>query len=202
MENPFKKIPLDNKTIGLLILVAIIVVYVDWSFILQTQFRETGGLNTKIKSKKTDLERLRKDLADMDDLKRKAESASAGSSFKAKEIVSAQDLPLLLKEIADLANKNQVKLMQIKPAWEFKDTKPANTSKDAKSSNNLSKDHGLIMGLISLDIFCDYHHLGGFINDLENYRTFLAVEEIKITSSANNFLKQDVKLILKTNVKK
>ncbi|MFH0791059.1 MAG: hypothetical protein V2A64_05445 [Candidatus Omnitrophota bacterium] len=202
MENPLKKIPLDNKTIGLLILVVIIVVYVDWSFVLQPQFQKTGALNVKIKNMRTNLERLRKDLADMDDLKRKAVSVSGGSSFKAKELISAQNLPLLFKEIADIANKNQVKLMQIKPAWESKDTKPANTSKDAKSSNNLSKDQGLIMGLISLDMSCDYHHLGGFINDLENYKTFLAVEEIKITAIANNFLKQDVKLILKTNVKK
>lgn len=191
MENPFKKIPLDNKTLLLIGVAITIIIYVDWTFILRPQIQKTSKLTIKIKAIKTDLARLRRDLSDMDSLKSKT---GYGTSFKAKELVAAGNLPLLLKEISDLAKKNQVKIMQIKPTWETKDIK--------SSPANPSKNQSLNVGLIALDISSDYHHIGGFINDLENYKTFLVVDELKIAANANNFLKQDVKLVLKTNVKK
>lgn len=195
MENPFKKIPLDSKTMVLMGLVIVIITYVDWTFILHPQLQKTAKLNAKIKNIRTDLDRLRKDLSELDSLTAKAKTTSTGSSFKTKELISSGNLPLLLKEIADLAKKNEVKIMQIKPTWETKDTKsPASTTPP--------KNQALTASLISLEISSDYHHLGGFINDLENHKIFLVVEELKIAANANNFLKQDVKLVLKTNVKK
>jgi hypothetical protein len=61
---------------------------------------------------------------------------------------------------------------------------------------------GFIPLAINLDLLCDYHHLGKFINDLENAEILFGVEGIRITSQEGNYFQQKVNLILKTYVKK
>lgn len=89
-----------------------------------------------------------------------------------------------------MANKNNVKILQLNPAREAPKTKKGAAATD------------LSPNLIALDLICDYHSLGVFINELENAPKFMVVEELKISPYSESIFQQSVSLVIKTYVKK
>ena len=177
----------DNKKLALVVLFTFVLVYVDYSLFLRAQIQKLNMLNSKISSTKKDINKLQQDMSSMKDIKQGQEIRGAQSA-KAIRIISVNEIPELLKEISDMANKNQVRINQIRPSREAKDTK-----------NALAQKFDSV--IIALDLSGEYHKVGVFINDLENADVFLSVEEIRVVSNAKDFFHQDVKLTLKTYVK-
>ena len=56
--------------------------------------------------------------------------------------------------------------------------------------------------LINLDLICDYHNLGKFINALENSKVFMEVQELKISTKLQDYIKQKINLAIRTYVAK
>ena len=184
-----KKIDLKNKKILMLIVLAsVVILYLDYSFVLRLQLQGLKKINLSIRNKNKDIGIFRKELAEVGNLK--ARRLSQGKEpVRIKEFITEERIPFLLKEISDIANKNQVRINQIKP------------SKGAPQDAKQAKKEKFFMLLIALDLTADYHELGRFLNDLEENATYFSVEEIKITPNANDLFHQGVKLVLKTNVK-
>lgn len=178
---------LDNKKIALIILVAIIVFYVDYSFIIVPQLKGSKGLGLKIKKIKVDLDNFSRESARLQQEKTKKDAG-----LKGKKIMTEEQISVFLDNISSIANKNSVRIMQIIPSKELK-------AKDEKTSLDIKK---LSPYLIKMDLSCDYHHLGAFLNNLENAEEFIAVEEIKIVPDPGNYLLEKINLVLKTYVKK
>lgn len=184
-----KKITIeDKKVLMLIVLVSLVIFYLDYSFVLRPQLQSIKKISSNIVNKKKDIGTLRKELAELANLKAKRLSQGKEPA-KIKEFITEEQVPLLLKEISDIANKNQVRINQIKPS--------KGATQDAKQLK-LEKSFTV---LIALDLTADYHKLGSFLNDLEENKTYFSVEEIKITPNANDLFHQGVKLVLKTNVK-
>lgn len=182
--NKLESIDLDKKKIILVGVIFLLVIYIDFTYLLKLQLKGIKTLNPKIIKLKKDINNLTKDSAIIQDLKGKSlKGTTGGGTLKVKKIISPDQLPQLLQDISDVANANQVKLINL--------TK-ISPSKDAKSDEER----------ISLDLTCDYHHFGAFINALENAGKFMSMEEIKITSDPANYFQQNVKLVLKIYVKK
>lgn len=181
------KLTLDNKKIFIIILIFLVIIYLDFTVLLKKQFESLKAQGPKITKLKKDLDSLDKDLAKMRDLKNKQQQTGQKPLSKAKKIISEQEVPDVLQDISTSANKNNVNIMQIKPAKEAK--------AKAKATGKFS------VLLITLDLFCDYHSLGKFINDLDNAPIFMAVEDMKISAQTTNYLKQKVNLVLRTYVK-
>jgi len=80
-----------------------------------------------------------------------------------------------------------------------KELKPS----DAKPSKNEKEPQApaFIPVKITLDLTCTYHRLGAFINELENSKDFIAVEEVRIISDPANNYQEKVNLVLKTYAK-
>ena len=177
---------LDNKTILLIILVWLIIICITFSFLIKLQLATIRAVTGKIIRLEKDTDALTKNLALMQQEKIKQKTVS-----KAKKIIPEEEVSLLLQDISNIANKHNVKIMELKPSKESK-------AKETKATPTAE----LTPILITLDLFCSYHNLGSFINDLENAEVFMAVEELKITPQQADYFKQRVSLVLKTYVKK
>ena len=181
MINLLGKLELDKKKVGLIILICVIIIYVDFAFLIKLQLRNTTAVGAKIIKLKNDIEVLNKDLVTMQQSSKKQEVA-----IKLKKIISEEQIPSLFQSISNIANRNNVKIMEIKP------------SKGAKSSVS----GGFTPMLVTLDLSCGYHGLGKFINDLENAEVFIEVENLKILPQSQDYFKHGVNLVLKTYVGK
>lgn len=184
-----KKIPIkNNKVLILFVLVSVVIFYLDYSFVLRLQLQSVNKINSNIVNKKKNVGTLHKELAEVQDLK--AKQLSQGKEpVRIKKFISEERMPFLLKEISDIANKNRVRINQIK------------LSKGLAQDSKQLKLEKFFCVLIALDLTAEYHKAGSFLNDLEENETYFSVEEIKITPNANDLFHQGVKLVLKTNVK-
>ncbi len=182
---------LDNKKIFLIVLICSVIVYIDFTFVIKLQLRGMRNLTPKIVTLRKDIDKLAKDLATLQDLKnRQAETKQKIGATKLKEIISDDEIPLLLQVISDVAHKNKVKIMQI------------NTARDAKAQEETIAGEKLVPITIKLDLSCTYHSLGSFINALENARQFIELQEMKIMRNPGDYFLENVTLVLKTYVKK
>jgi Tfp pilus assembly protein PilO len=165
--------------------------YIDYAIVLKAQLNTLQQINTAILNNKKNIEKLQKDLNNLAETQRKERQMGKTGLVKIKKLITNEQIPLLLKEISDLANQHQVRIMQLRPEKGEKDTKSA---KIAKAQN-------LIGEKINLDLSCDYHRLGQFLNAIENSEVYLELEDMKISSVANDYFRQNVRLVLKTYVK-
>lgn len=197
MLDVLKKIKLDKKKILLIIAASLVVVYLDFAFLVKSQFRSLRGIRSKITKLKKELGNLNKDLDIMRDLEQKQTDIKQETISKVKQIITEEQLPLLIQDISRIANEHSVKIMQIKPVKDLK-------APGGKASNIIKPDIGKLTSiLITLDLTCGYHNLGSFINDLDNSEQFIAmIEELKIISDPADYLQQRVNLTLKVYVKK
>ena len=178
---------LDNKKILLIALFGLVIVYLDCAFVVKAQLGNLQALTPKVAKLKKEIAAFNSDFTVINSLK--AKPGQAGVSEK--QVILEKELPDLLEYISEAGNKNNVSIMQIKPARETK-----------------SKEEKLFAGVkfspvyISLNVFSNYHNLGAFVNALENADKFIAVQDLKITPDKKDYMRQEANLTLKTYVKK
>jgi Tfp pilus assembly protein PilO len=187
-----QRLEANNKIIFLIIPVCLIIIYLDFNFLINRQLSSIKAAGPKIIKVKKDLAGLEQDLTRIQDIKNKQDELKQNIISKAKKIITDEQKVSVLQDISDLANKGNVKVSQIKFSYDSAGQKTANDSSAAK----------LAPLLINLDLICGYHQLGAFLNDLENMLTFIAVHNIKITPQATDLFRQKVDLVLRTYVRK
>jgi len=189
---------LDNKKIILIIVVFCAVVYIDYSFLLKPQIAGSSSMTPKIAKLKQDLDSLSRDLARMRESKSK-QAETAKKLKQIKKVISEAQISALLNDISRLANKNEVKINQIRPSKETQ-VQPAQPGK-------VTEPVKFTPFFIKLDLVADYHRLGRFIGDLENAPVFISVQDFKISSQLAqgtgqvDYGKQNVDITLVTYVK-
>ena len=188
MANFFSRLErmhLDRTRIFLIILVCVILVYADFSFILKTQLKSIGSITSKAVSLKKDITDLKRELEDLGKQKMPGPNLS-----KAKKIVPQNQKQELAQHIYDTANNYQVKVIQLKP-WA-----------DPKAKEEVFGKLRLAPIFVTLDLSCGYHALGGFINALENGKYFVAVTDMRITRNPGDFFLHRINLVLKAYAKR
>jgi Tfp pilus assembly protein PilO len=190
--NAFNKVQLDNKKIAVIIITCAVLLYVDFSFMTKMQLDGLKNIGPKLTKLKADLDALNKDLSSMEYSKSEQLEARQKILARTKKIIPEEQIAALMQEISEIANKDSVDIIQMKPSLEL-------PKKQDKTNLQQQKFTPL---LITLDLTCDYHHLGSFINDLENAQTFIYVVDLKIMTEEKNYLKQDIGLMLRTYVRK
>lgn len=174
-------VKLDPKQMTLISLVCFIVIYLDFSLFLKMQRQGVMDKVTKSIALKKEMENLQNDLRLLKQFKEKQKDTA---SFK--RILKEEEVPLLMEEISTTANTNNVKIMQMRPSKVVKE----------KAISNL------FPVLLDLEVSCGYHQLGKFINNLENGRVFIALQDMRISREPGDFLSLRVNLIVKTYVRK
>ena len=180
----------ENQKKILIIIVCVIILYVDFNYLLKAQTKNLNSIAPKISRLKNDLNNLTRDLNNMRELKKKQASSVQKAIIKSTRVISETQIIDLLQDISDLANKNNVKITQIRPLREVPGAKLT-----------LGSEKFLPL-FIHLELVCDYHNLGRFINQLENAQVFMVVQEFKIQAQPADYLKQKVMLVLRTYVNK
>lgn len=169
----------------------LLVLYLDFSLITSLQLKVIKNTSEKAMKVSNNLSSFAKDTAAIEELKRNSfANRKTEGALRAKKAILEEELPLLLQGISDTANKNNVKIMQMKPY------------KDPKQKEETVSGKKFLPFMITLNLSCGYHSLGSFINQLEDSPSFLAVEEIRIRQGSGDYLLQDVNLGLKTYIKK
>lgn len=183
-------IQLDKQKKTLIAIFLVLIAYVDITYILKAQIAASNTLNPKIIRLENDLKHLNRGLENMRIAKGKQGLVAAKPVFKPSKILSEGQIPVLLQDISDEANRLGIKIEQIRPSRE------AQTAKSALPGDKFTPF------LINLDLICDYHNLGKFINGLENSDVFMGVQEFKISTRLPDYLKQKAVLVIKTYVVK
>lgn len=182
---------LDRNKIILIIIASLFLAYLDFSLLIQLQSRGVSALRPKIVKLNKDIADLSKDLSAIKELEQnKSLSSKQKGLARAKKIIHEEDLPLLLQDITDTANKANIKIMQIRP------------SKDPKAKEETVAGVKIIPVTITLNFSCGYHSLGNFISAIENSDKFMLAQEIKILTGKESYLAQEVALTIKAYVKK
>jgi len=184
---------LDNKKLGLLVIISVAIFYIDFNFIFKFQISALDKGNAEIVKLKGELENFKIDLKKMQELKSKEAPLLAKPEIKARKFINESQFSTLLDDISKIANKNEVRIIQIKPSREAQDTNNASRNKESAKFTPY---------FINLDLTCGYHNLGKFINGVENLQIFVMVQNIRIETQENNYLNQKVSLTLLTYVKK
>ena len=182
-------IQLDNQKKILIVIFFALIAYVDMNFILKAQLAGLNRLAPKVSRIEKDLTNLNRDLQSMDVSKNKQGTDSQKAVIKSYKIPSEGQIIGILEDISKEANKFDIKISQIRPSRDLKSTKPVVGAADK-----------FIPYLINLDLVCDYHNLGRFINTLENFPVFMEVEEFKISTQLPDYMKQKISLVIKTYV--
>ncbi|MFA5093247.1 MAG: type 4a pilus biogenesis protein PilO [Candidatus Omnitrophota bacterium] len=181
-------IQLDQQKKILIVIFAVLIIYVDSSYILKPQMAGLNSLNPKIARLERDLKNLNRDLDNMRNNKNKPNQDANKIVNRSSKIIAESQISGLLQDISTQANKFDVKIIQIRPARDM--------TKTAVIGDKL------IPVLINLDLICDYHSLGKFINSLENDLVFMGVFDFKISTQVPDYIKQKVTLVIRTYVSK
>jgi len=181
-------IQLDKQKKILIVIFAVFIVYVDTNYIFKAQMAGLKSLTPKITRLEKDLKNLNRDLENMRTAKGKPVLETAKAANGPAKIITESQISGLLQDISSAANKFDVKIIQIRPLRE--------TGKSVIPGDKFTPI------LINLDLICDYHNLGKFINSLENAPVFMGVAELKISTRLPDYLKQKVSLVIRTYVSK
>jgi len=171
----------------------LLVLFIDFAFIIKLQFRYIKGVTPKIVQLKTNIDNFSRDLARMQDMQSRKVKSKQEKGPTVKKIISQEEIPLLLQFISNIANKYNIRIMQIRPSRDVAKTKEDKAQTAALKFGPFS---------IALVLSCDYHRLGQFINDLENAEYLFSVEELRISPGPVDYLNQNVNLVLRTYVNK
>jgi len=183
----------DRKKIILAVLVAVAAVYLDFSLIIGFQRSSVKSMQPRINKVKADLAALNNELTKMQEAKNKDGAAQKEILARAQKLIVEDDVAGFLKSVSDLAAKNSVRVVNMKPAIS------ASSASGKAARPGLDK---LMLFTLSMELIADYHHLGKFINDLENFDVYIVLQSMRISVQPNDYFKQKISLVLRTYVRK
>ena len=115
--------------------------------------------------------------------------AISGEDAQVKKMALPDQMSWIIEEISRLANKQGVKISQIRP--ERKST-------GAKSSKESIKQKNYSLVMFDLELLAGYHQLRKFLAALENHPILMEIEELEIKRGSKDPFEHKVKLELKT----
>lgn len=187
---------LEKNQIILAFVFAALFLYLDSAFLFSAQMKAISKTGPQIKKLKSDIVSLDKDLAQI--RKAQADTASARAvNVENRVLLSADQIPGLLKDIAALANKNSIKIMEINALDTAAQAGPR-SPQAAPPAGGIQTD----LFLISIEMITQYHGLATFLSDTFALAPVIALRSLNIINDSNDFMVQKVKISLVTNVKK
>ncbi|MBI4437213.1 MAG: type 4a pilus biogenesis protein PilO [Candidatus Omnitrophica bacterium] len=147
-----------------------------------------GSLNQEIKETKQKVRSTQQGLANM--ARMKAEIARLRQKAEVLEVrfPSEAELPNLLEHLSEVAEKSNVKIVEISP------------SKTVEVRSQIPQARYRELPIVIL-ARSGYHELGTFINQLENSERLFSVKDISIKADPSNQRLHHVRLTLETFVR-
>ncbi len=185
-----KKIELDflsskqSKELILFIILSIVIVMLDFSFVFKMQWRNLLGLKPQLVEARKKIKEFSGDVYRADTFKRRLVELEDSVVTKKKGIIEEESIPAIINEISKMADSANLKIMQIKPQKEVRNPEKFTVAK-AKEYYTLP---------IYIIAQGPYHSLGKFLNNLESSQYFIKVVSLDIVPQAEATLGLDIKL--------
>jgi len=193
----------DKKKTVIVTLILGIIIFCELYLILPHQIKGIVLTTKEITKLKKGIANLKKEYNRMKSLMQEEPTAKDKVSSSSKKIYASSELPVLLKNISQIANNNNVRVVQIS----FNEEKNGMTKgkTPTKKATKNKKDSLLIEKYlafnIEMEIEAGYHNIGRFLTDLDNSDAVLETTELSISIKPQDILKQEAKLTLRTYVK-
>ncbi|MEW6009164.1 MAG: type 4a pilus biogenesis protein PilO [Candidatus Omnitrophota bacterium] len=165
-------------------LLTLIIIIFDFSFVLKKQFANLSVLGPKIAQARKNIKESSLNEYRVDTLKRRLDELVADVEAKKKGILNEDQIPSLMEEISKLADKVNLKIMQLKPSPELSD-------KDKFSAKSGEEYYPIALSILAKG---SYHSLGQFLNGLETNNVFIKVKNIDIVPQGTAASSHDIKL--------
>ncbi len=172
-----------KELIAFIILTVVIIVF-DFSLVLKKQFANLTALGPKISQARKNIKESSLNEYRVDTLKKRLDELLADVNVKKKGILNEGQIPSLMEDISKLADKVNLKIMQIKPILEVSDKERFSTKTGEEYSS-------LTLSILAKG---SYHSLGQFLNGLERNDVFIRVKNIDIMPQGITPLVHDIKL--------
>lgn len=172
------------KELIVFILLTLVIIIFDFSLVLKKQFAGLAALGPKITQVRKSIKESSLNEYRVDTLKKRLDELVADVNAKKKGILKEDQIPSLMEEISKLADKSNIKIMQIKPIQEVSD-------KDKFSTASGEEYYTIALSILAKG---SYHSLGQFLNGLETNDTLIKVKNIDIMPQAATPSAHDIKL--------
>lgn len=185
-----KKIELDflsskqSKELILFIILSIVIVMLDFSFVFKMQWRNLLGLKPQLVEARKKIKEFSGDVYRADTFKRRLGELEESVTAKKKGIIEEESIPAIMNEISKIADSANLKIMQIKPQKEMRSPEKFTVAK--------TKEYYILP--IYIIAQGPYHALGKFLNSLESSQYFIKVVSLDIVPQAEATLGLDIKL--------
>ena len=162
-----------------------VILAVDYFAVMMPQIRTMIALTPKIQTLSKDLKQAKNDIAhkaqyESDVVRLRAKMMAVDSS-----ILSREEIPKILDNIAFLASKTKVKITQVMPIKESQELV-------------LSTDDGKYYSIpILLNARGGYHDLGRFINRIEQDRIFMTITDVDIVAASDDPVRHSTTMKIK-----
>lgn len=193
-----KKIELDflsskqSKELILFIILSIVIVITDFSFVFKMQWKNLLGLKPQLVEARKKIKEFSGDVYRADTFKRRLDELEEAVAAKKKGIIDEEAIPAIMNEISKMADSSNLKIMQIRPQKEMRNPEKFTVDK-AKEYYTLP---------IYIIAQGPYHSLGKFLNQLESSQYFIKVVSLDIFPQAGATLGLDIKLSVNIYVAK
>ena len=183
------------------------LLYFDLAFVFSMQVKGLASVTPKITKLKNDIAAIKKEFANMEKIKKEEGPGEEDASLKSKKIVLADEMPALLERISKVANVNNVRIMQINSFKEEvpkgKTKKPAKPKGKAEKKDKVSLEENFSPYLITMELLSGFHNLGSFLAGMDaSLDTVVSLVEVSVSADPQDYLHQEVSLVLRTYVKK
>jgi Tfp pilus assembly protein PilO len=193
---------LDKKQLIMIGVIVLLVFGLDIGVFLNAQLKSLKNVNLKLSQARKEMVELNKGLEAM----KKIQSGRPGAAdtlTKAKNVLAQGQVPSFLEAISTLANDNSIRIARIKSSKdeEVVATKAKKGQKPAAADSKLPGSGKAGPIKITLEVSGGYHDFGKFLNELENGREFVSLQEMKIVGSPEDQVNQVVMMELRTYAK-
>jgi len=161
------------------------VLAVDYFAVMMPQIRTLIALTPKIQALSKDLKQARDDIAHK--AQYEAEVARLREKMKAVDtsILSREEIPKILDNIALIASKTKIKITQVMPIKE---------SQELVLTTNDGKYYSIP---ILLNARGSYHGLGHFINRIEHNKIFMTITDVDIVAASDDSVRHSTTMRIK-----
>lgn len=136
---------------------------------------------------------MEKDIINKEKYKKELSDLNTVVGTLKDSIIDESDVPVLMENISTLARTIGVKILQIKPVFEF-------DRNAASGVVTVNEEQFATIG-IRIAAECGFHQLGAFISRLESAENFFRLAAIEIQTDTKNYLVQNVRLSLTSVIK-
>ena len=180
-----------HKKIILSGIVVVMVLYIDFSFILGAQIRALKDISYRLSKVHSSLRQYKNHTGLLKSLQADLDSLKAKGADAEKNLFSDFEIPFLLENISQIALTSNTKIMQIKPQ-----AQPSQKEKGIE-------EKGLHLSpiFIKLQLLSGYHQLGQFTSRIER-NPLITITDVAIKAPAIELAKPTIELTLKVYVNK